>query len=354
MNKHAIILPMILTSAISLHALSFYIEEPEEIVENPTPINTPVEPNQSPVTTESNGVQVATNPSSTTQVNVNVQTSAAPNTTVKTTETKTTVATNTQTQATNAPQNNTTSTANTTTTTTTTTTTESPAPENTIQVAAALIPTKNYDDMVKEAKQIGGRVDPFVSMKPPEAEPIPELPEVEKTTTTTKVASIPKMPTFANKVPAFIPEPPIRNNTVVSKPPKVNKVKPNTSKITIAKNTTTTNKTVKTSDGKTIVLKPNEALVKNPNGTTTTTTINTTETIVTEPIVRIDEGLELNGIITGNKKLALIKVDDDNRVFGVGEFIRKEDGIKIVSIDYENDTVTISDSKNRRARLEIK
>lgn len=347
MNKHAIILPMILTSAISLHALSFYIEEPEEIVENPTPINTPVDPNQSAVTTDPNATQVATNPSSTTEVNVNVQASAAPNSTTQTTNTKvTTVATNTQTTTTEP--NNTTST---TTTTTTTTTTESPAPENTIQVAAALIPTKNYDDMVKEAKQIGGRVDPFVSMKPPEAEPIPELPEIDNTNTTTKVASIPKMPTFANKVPAFIPEPPKNNVTVVSKPPKVNK-KP----ITIVKNTTKEPKVFKDpNNGKTIIVPPNTKLTKNSDGTTKVSAIDISETgITTEPIVRIDEGLELNGIITGNKKLALIKVDDDNRVFGVGEIIRKEDGIKIVSIDYENDTVTISDSKNRRARLEIK
>ena len=70
---------MILTSAVSLHVLSFYLEEPEEIVDNPTPISSPVDPTQSASVTEPSEVQVAANPSTNQEPNVNVSPNATIN-----------------------------------------------------------------------------------------------------------------------------------------------------------------------------------------------------------------------------------------------------------------------------------
>lgn len=316
MNKHAIILPMILTSAISLHVLSFYLEEPEEIVENPTPISTPADPNAS---------QVAVAPSGTTDVNVNVtNTTVNPDATTTTTTTTVTTPADPVTPASPVTATGT-------------------APDQTIQVAAALIPTKSYDEMVREAKQIGGRVDPFLSMKPPEVEAIPELPEPPATTVTTTVAP----PTKFNK-PGFqhrqIPAPPSTWVPEGNNPPaKIGSLpaKPNNGKTYIP--------IPPASNGKTVINK-NTTTTTTPNGTT----IKNNETIVITPEVRLDDGLELTGIITGNKRLALINVDGEGKVFGVGDVIRKDSGLKLVSIDFENDTVTISNSRNKRARLDIK
>jgi hypothetical protein len=345
MNKHAIILPMILTSAVSLHVLSFYLEEPEEIVDNPTPISSPVDPTQSASVTEPSEVQVAANPSTNQEPNVNVSPNATinnknnnKNTTVNPDSKNVKVVTSTS-----APV-----VTNNTVTTTTTTVDDiqpSPVPDNKIQVAAALIPTKSYDEMVKEAKQIGGRVDPFLSMKPPEAEPLPELPVIEKTfvAQNNKPGSgiIIKKPGFQHRgeipsPPAFIPE---NTNTKIAS--NNQSTKNNKIYIPLPKGISATKSNTRVTTK------------SNTNGSNTDI-IRDGETIVITPEIRIDEGLELTGIITGNKKLALIKVDDENKVFGVGDIIRRSSGIKIVSINYENDTITISDSKNRRTRLDIK
>lgn len=319
MNKHAIILPMILTSAISLHVLSFYLEEPEEIVDNPTPISTPANP-------DPNSTQVAVVPSGSTDVNVNVN-----NTTVN-------------------PDNTTTTTTTTVTTNPVVTTTPPPpadatsAPDQNIQVAAALIPTKSYDEMVREAKQIGGRVDPFLSMKPPEVEAVPELPEVTETTVTTTTTApnsgvVIRKQGFEHR--GQIPTPPKTWIPEGNDPPvRIGSIPKNNNKTYIPIPPAPTNKN--TNKTTTTVIKPSNPVTKTP------------ETVVIVPEVSIDNGLELTGIITGNKRLALISVDGESKVFGVGDTIRKDSGLKLVSIDFENDTVTISNSRNKRARLDIK
>ncbi|GIW22628.1 MAG: hypothetical protein KatS3mg068_1635 [Candidatus Sericytochromatia bacterium] len=53
-NKHAIILPALITSAVSLHVLSYYIEEPEEIVYNPIQTSEPVSAYNNNATYKSN------------------------------------------------------------------------------------------------------------------------------------------------------------------------------------------------------------------------------------------------------------------------------------------------------------
>ena len=327
MNKHAIILPMLLTSAVSLHVLSFYLEEPEMIVDVPTPIVTPAETIQnsvSPSTTVNVNTKVSTNPSSTgTEVKVVVKNSSTPSVQPPV---QVVVSPNVS-----IPQ-----------------ATATPDPNAGIQVAAALIPTKNYDDMVREAKQIGGRVDPFLSMKPPEIEEIPEIP----------VPSITPAPVINNSKPLIdmqrrpgfghrgtIPRPPtpwIPNNTSNN---SSNTVRPgNVGQIAVIQ---------KNNSGKTTITIP----ANNPKTNITTTTIKTNpsqNTVVIIPEVKMTDGLELTGIITGNKPLALIKVDSESKVFKIGDVIRQDGRVKIVSIDFENGTVTLVNALNKRTRLSIK
>lgn len=316
MNKHSIILPMLITSAVSLHVLSFYLEEPEEFADVPTPISSSLEtanPDQSIVPVDQN---------TTTTVDVNVQNSSTPET-----QPSTQVA-----QASpEAAQVQETPASTTSVTTTTTTTTDTGSG---VQVAAALIPTKNYNDMLREAKQIGGRVDPFLSMKPPEIEKVPEIPE-----------------------PSVNPEPVItRPNTVINKPGYTGtRVIPNpptpSTWIPSFDNSGTTN--IRPTSRPTAIA----SIQKNNSNNTKPTVVKPTSkppTVIITPVAKIDDGLELTGIITGFKPLALIKVDSESKVYKVGDIIRKEGRIKLVSIDFDNETVTISDANNKKARLSIK
>ncbi len=331
MNKHAIILPMLITSAVSLHVLSFYLEDPlEQIVDVPTPITSPVDPTQ---------VVVSPNPEESSSVNVNV--SADPSSTEVKVAVKET--SNTQVVQSVTPSAQATPVVN------TPQSTPTPNPDSGVKLAAALLPTKSYDDMVREAKQIGGRVDPFLSMKPPEIEKIPEIPEPVATpfiqgSTTTKVSNDGNISQNIKNIrkTGKIPKPPSAWIPDFNKPNKtLDRL------VIIPKNNSGKTTTV-------IVPKVDPKTGKVINTTVTTTTNSNQTSVVIVPESQIAHGLELTGIITGNRPFALIKVDSESKIFKIGDVIRKEGRIKLVSIDFENETITLSNSLNKRTRLSIK
>ena len=225
MNKHMIILPVLLTSAVSLHAISFYIEEPEEIAQNPpisisasASINTEesVEPSEEATTTPETATTVipvsTSNPESpaasvkATVVPVQKESTAKPTTepVVKASVKAPVEPSKQPVKPTQEPvkvaQN------------------PNPAPvqpsveptkaPDTVKVASSLIASKPYGDIVKEAKLVGGRVDPFLSMKPPA---LPDVPEITS----------PVMPMPDNS----IPEIPFPDNNTNKKPKVANKGK---------------------------------------------------------------------------------------------------------------------------------
>ncbi len=338
MNKHLIIFPVLLTSAISLHVLSYTMEEPIEIVQNQ-----PISTSASPVATES----LTPSPNASNQV-ANVDPSKTP---TKVIEKKTVVATNTTvTTTTSASPNAVVSTVPVATISTNPSPQPSVLPSTiavNVQVASALIPTKNISDIVREAKQIGGRVDPFLSMKPPEVDKVPEIP-IPSSTPIIKIASINKGTTIPTTGPfqslgnnhGKIPAPPDRflsgsyetKNTTTTTT-TTTKIKPNlktknTSKTTIVKGKDKNGKPIM------IVVKQDDKIV-----------------FKQEPV---DKGLELTGIITGIKKLAIIKVDDESKVFAVGDIVRQDSKIKVLAINSDTQAITLSDNKKRIAKLEMK
>jgi hypothetical protein len=343
MNKHMIILPVLLAAGAALHILSIKLEAQEEIANQANmQVSTNVVTQQNttassaPVQQPGNTVTVpvdkgnAAQPAKSAAPGETKTTTAANTTTASGTETKTVVpavtskpaattptGTNTQTAATQpastAPATTTPAQPAATTTTTTATTTSS------VQVASALIPSKNMNEIVREAKVIGGRVDPFLSMKPPEMEKLPELPSNFQDTA---IASKPA--TADNTVKGQVPNPPTAwvpdfKETKPVKNPKV---------------------TAKSSKGKT----------KNAGKGKT----KEEDMIVFAPETKLEEGLVLTGIITGSKPLALVTVDNTNKVFSVGDVIRPDSKTRIVSIDFDTQAITLADEKNRRAKLEIK
>jgi hypothetical protein len=318
MNKHMIFLPVLLTSAVSMHALSFYMDEPEEIVnDSKIQVSTNTTPVTQPVTNTKEPDKTVTVPVTSGDKSTSTETK---------TETKTVVPVATGNQdttkpaATNNTQATTTTTPADTVTTTTSTDSATPLPVNTtIKIASGsgLIPSKNFNDIVKEAKVSGGRVDPFLSMKPPVLEKIPELPKtIDDSATSTAFPEIASKGKVTNPPAAWVPD----FKEGASKPGK----KP-------VKVASKPGKTTK--NGKPV-----------PEG----------DMIVFTPEVRVEEGLVLTGIITGSKPLALLSVDKENKVYSVGEVIRPVSNIRIVSIDFDTQSVTIADQKNRRARLEIR
>jgi hypothetical protein len=68
----------------------------------------------------------------------------------------------------------------------------------------------------------------------------------------------------------------------------------------------------------------------------------------------IENGLVLTGIINGPKPSAIITVDNKSRVFNVGSFITGRNGVKIIKIDLDEQSVTISGTKNTTSKLKIK
>lgn len=336
MNKHLIIFPVLLTSAISLHVLSYTMEEPIELVQNP-----PISASVSPISTES-----LTPSSDASSKVVSVNPSKTP---TKIIDKKTIVSTNTTVTTTSASPNGVVSpvpVAN-------TSTNPSPQPSVlpstisvNVQVASALIPTKNISDIVREAKQIGGRVDPFLSMKPPEVDKVPEIP-IPSSTPIVKISSVNKGTTIPTTGPfkglpthmGNIPNPPDRFLSGSYE----------------TKNTTTTTTTTKIKPNLTTKKTSKTKIVKgvDKNGKPIMIVVKQDDKIVfkQEPV---DKGLELTGIITGVKKLAIIKVDDESKVFAVGDIVRQDSKIKVLAINSDSQAITLSDNKKRIAKLEMK
>jgi hypothetical protein len=295
-NKHAIILPALITSAVSLHILSYYIEEPEEIVYNPVQTTSPSQTSYLTPTPVETTIKVVES----------VQPSKTPKE-VKTPEPSKTP------KPLKTPE----------------VIQESKSPELPKLSKDDIIKSKDFKEIIVEARINSGRIDPFLSVKPPKMEIIPEIPEelinekktllamkieqerqkIEENKLKTKIENI-KIPKAKKKVDNIL----IKNNKV--KPP-----------IQIPK----------TSDGKKII-------VENKNKQ---------EEILVEEAKRLSSGLKLTGIVTGTKPLAILSVNDESKVLGVGdELINNGDKIRIVSIDFDRKSILITDGYYK-ARLLI-
>lgn len=315
MNKHMIFLPVLLASAVSLHLLSLNLEAQENIAnEANNQVGSNIVPKPS---VTGNDAQPVKHPETNVSVPVDNQVPSGKTTAdqkVVKAENKNVIP-----AATSKPvsvvaeagnQNNTTPAK-------TVISTATPSPAS-IQIVAGLIPSKNFNDIVREAKTIGGRVDPFLSMKPPEMSKIPELPVF---------TNVPGSSPNTGKVPAGKDE--------VTNPPaawvpdfKDNKPSKSKPKTRIASNA------AKNKSGK----KPGKE----------------EDIIVFVPETKLEDGLVLTGIITGSKPLAVITVDKESKVLTIGDVVRKKSNLKIVSIDSDTQSITIADEKNRRAKLGIK
>lgn len=340
MNKHMIILPLLLTSAVCLHVLSYYLEEPDELAQNPVPVASGSIVPSSPV---SASVSIApSNVSSPSPVVDNNLKSAKPVETVIPVKSSKPVASASAPLPvkTAAPQVvKTVEPAK----TPEPVVQESPAPEETVEktetkVASALIPTKNFLDIVREAKIIGGRLDPFLSMKPPEMEKLPEMPEI----VTSPPPITEEQPYFPdNKVKRQPGKKPADKTAKkeVSPPPSKwvptfdNGKSPDKNKKPVDK---IANKDTKLTPGKTPVTQESPS-----------------EGITFDIDEDITKDLILTGIITGNKPTAIISVDSESKPFGIGELIRKEKKIKLVSINFVTNDITISNGL-KKVKLKLK
>ena len=350
MNKHAIILPLLITSAISLHVLSFYVEEPD-MNQNPEVIvDASGVPSSEPSTEVSS--EPSEQPSSATESPSVSPTETPASGTVKPSSAKAskTPVANASTNPNSKPSANTKPTEKPTAEPTVAPTappppvptpTPTPTPE-TIKVAGNFIMVKPYSEIIREAKMSGGRVDPFLSVKPPEMRPVPTpipTPSIE-----VKEVEVPV--TAGNKLP---------NSAINEVPPPKRTWVPNNDK-GMGKGR---DKDKKFNGNKVSQLPKNTNNVNNSNNKTEDNTISSPvsgdDTIdITKR--KMLEGLSITGIITGNKPLALMKDGDESKVVGVGDIIRDSSDfgeIKVISINFQNHTVKVSNGKIS-AILEVK
>lgn len=342
MNKqmiHMITLPALIATGVALHVLSYYVEEPPEIVGIPAvPSSEPSKiaaisskpPEASVKPHVSAKPDTSVKPSALATKKPKPQTEKNPKQTVKPKVTaKPSPVATPKPVVTPVPKP-------------VVTPVPKPTPvikDKTIEPGAtgektqlALLISKTQAEIIEEAKIIGGRIDPFLEIKPP---PIPEIPDFNATRGSIDTsASIPEFdldtsPDFDQK----IPEPP--------EIPKFDDTEPGDFDITEPGDFDTTEPD--SSD---------TADTTSPESTEAQTQLEK-EVITFRPYAKLREGMVLNGIITGVKPLALITINGENKVYGKGEYIIKDKRIKLVSIDFENQAVTIADNKRRRARLEI-
>ena len=345
MNKHAIILPLLVTSAISLHVLSFYVEEPD-MTQNPEVIV-----DASGVPSPEPSTEVSSEPSeqpSTIIENLSASPSAEvpSNGTVKPSDAKASKVpvANTSTNPSSKPSANTKPTEQPSAAPTVAPTappppvptpTPTPSPE-TIKVAGNFIMVKPYSEIIREAKMSGGRVDPFLSVKPPEIRPVP----TPMPTPSIEVKEVEVPVTAGNKLP---------NSAINEVPPPKRTWVPNNDK-GMGKGRDNDK-----SNGKTISQLPKNTNKNNPKveDTSPSSPISDNETIdITKK--KMLEGLSITGIITGNKPLALMKDSDESKVVGVGDVVRESSDfgeIKVISI--KNNIVTLSNGKTT-VKLEVK
>jgi hypothetical protein len=298
MNKHVILLSFLLASAISLHSLSYALEPTPEIDKEGHNIVAPP-------------VQVATEVVKPENIEEK-----------KVTPEETKVATNVS-----EPKKETVATEKQETTVTVKEEATEPAKEedktamipasslsdiknsnNINKMASSYIPSKNQNEIIKEAKGNAGRLDPFLSIKPPAVEKVPEMPVQEQV--------VPQEPTIA-----YVPAPvkPTYTRRVIPKVPRVYRPlvtthKPYSTKPPVSHSTEN----------------PPATIAKTPD---------------------LQEGVTLNGIISGDKDQALISVNNKRKVLKVGDQIKPN--VKILSIDNETQTITISDDKNRKAKINL-
>lgn len=326
MNKHLIILPILLASAISLHVMSFYLEEPEQIVANnpiitqssePSPITSSLESNV-PSGSPSDSASIAPEGSVTPEPNKSIVPStssvkspaqqksaslAAPSTSATSVAVvKTPVPVKAIPVASNVPV-------------------ATPVPSAVVvQVASAYIKPKDTNDIIKEARMTGGRVDPFLSLRPPDITALPELPVIEKPDI--KVTKLTK--TNGSKSGSLV----IKNG-VYTLPPTIKKKK----------------------SGK------QTGFYKTPDITgdiipSVEPTQKPEDIIELRVKDRMDKNLTLTGIITGNKRFAIISVKgsdgSESRVVSVGEEVTTILGtkIKLIAISTSANTVTVSSTRN--------
>ncbi|MFN8670529.1 MAG: hypothetical protein U0457_00410 [Candidatus Sericytochromatia bacterium] len=328
MNKHLIILPILLTSAISLHVLSFYLEEPEQIANNnpiasaspnvlpsdatnpstqpsansskePVSSSEPVKSGE-PANTDPNKSANPTSPKPTDVKVANNNKNAEPNKSNPPKSGEPKASTSAKPSETPKPVASVVPVA-----------TPTPDPDK-IEMNGKYIKPKDFSEIVKEARMTGGRLDPFLSLKPPDMREIPPIPED------------PQEPVVGKSKPKF--------KTVKIKNKKTGKLE--TKKIPVpptishsSSNSSIPNQVEKTPDPQiAIELERKEALRTN---------------------------FEINGLISGKKPLAIISVKTkdgkESKVDGVGEEIGDVMGktVKVIAINVANNTVTISDGKNQ-------
>lgn len=325
MNKHLIILPILLASAISLHVMSFYLEEPEQIIAN-NPITTQSSsPSPSPSSLESSvpseapsdSASIAPEGSGTPEPNKSI----APSNTVKSpaqqkspsSAVPSAAATSVAVVKTPVPVKATPVASK--------VPVATPVPSAVVvQVASAYIKPKDTNDIIKEARMTGGRVDPFLSLRPPDITALPELPVIEKSDI--KVTKLTK--TNGSKSGSLV----IKNG-VYTLPPTIKKKKSGK----------------KTDSDKSTDLIGNVLPSVEP-------TQKPEDIIELRVKDRMDKNLTLTGIITGNKRFAIISVKNsdgtESKVVSVGEEVTTILGtkIKLIAISTSANTVTVSSIRN--------
>lgn len=327
MNKHLIILPLLITSAVSLHILSFKLEETEEIVLNPeesvmassiTEESTQPNSDESvasssdPIPSSQSSVVASesVNPSKTPDVKVSSLVQPKPSTKPEVKPTPKVVQSQVPTPSL-AP-------------------TAAPSPtsalsQETLKVASVkYIPIKGFNEIVKEAKVSSGRMDPFLSLDPPKIEPIPIVsvpPKNEVFNQTSKEKKVFGIPSKIKNSPTWVPTFDSNSNQKQNKFTLIPKISSKTGK-PLTK----------------IEIQQIE------------------EQRIDFEIKSMTNGIELTGIITGSKPVAIVKVGDESKVVGIGQVVKTDSegrNIKITSIDINNQVISLSNGR-RKAKIEVK
>lgn len=328
MNKHLIILPLLITSAVSLHILSFQLEEPEEIVLNPeesvmaSPIGeesvqpTPDESvisssDPTPSSQESVVASESVNPSKAPDVKVSASVQPKPSTKPEVKPTPKVVQSQVPTPSL-AP-------------------TPMPSPtsvlsQETLKVASAkYIPIKLFNEIVKEAKVSSGRMDPFLSLEPPKIQPIP-------------IVSVPPKNEVFNQTPK---EKKVFGTPFKLKNPPTNWVPNFDSNSNQQQNKFSLIPKISSKTGKPLTKIEIQQIE---------------EQRIDFEIKSMTNGIELTGIITGSKPVAIVKVGDESKVVGIGQVVKTDSegrNIKITSIDINNQVISLSNGR-RKAKIEVK
>ena len=333
MNKHLIILPILLTSAISLHALSFYLEEPEQIAQNPTPIissssqpsGTPSgEASKEPINTSSNNPNPSGSPAlvasngSSKPIDPNKTPEPAKSGEVK-------QGSNSQPSSKPVESKKPVPVAS-----ASVIPVATPTPKaDKIEIATNYIKPKNTNDIVKEARMLGGRLDPFLSLKPPEIREIPPIPVIEEDPKNVSTSKSSK--TGISKVPKIlVKRTPPPGETPQQKSVRLSQEKREADAIKKAN-------AQKIADNKKALEEERKRKIQED-----------IDNIKIEIKNTISKNLVLNGIISGQKPFAIISVKtkdgNESKVVAKNEELMEIGGdkIRVIAINTINNTVTVS------------